>query len=1259
MKKSLLICILAVICVATLAFSACTPTQHTVTIIAEDGSQTVLTVKHGEAIAPADIEGQELFTDSQCTQRFDPNTAIVEDITLYAKRGEQTVDSCVVSFETNGGTAVQSVTVTKGEKLPSGITTSKQNHQFVGWYTDSACTQQFDANMPINDSFTLYAKWERTHYTVTLKVFSRKLVVNVAVGDKLNLSGQAESIGYDDIQYIFECWVDEAGNQYGGNDIIDVTNDITLTAQFESVDVLYVLDESGEFYIVDDVFNEEMVRFEIPETHDGLPVRAINFLGTSPVLEEIIIPDSVTFIAEGAFGSLPALQTIDAPFLGAELISSLPTGDDFVGKEGIFGYWFRENPYGVVQRRGYYAIPTDYYVWDTDELGDYRAFVQSYFEIPASLKTVTIRNGVIPEIGFYNAVTIEKVVLGDKVTAMGKRAFSADSRVENLPIKFRAVEFGENSEFTTFTENAFRSSYLVEINIPNGVTVLPKELFYDCLYLENVTFAEDSQLTTIEQEAFYVPFATDPASLQYITLPESLTTIGMMAFCNSSALKSITIPANVTTIGGAAFRSALSLESVVFAAGNAMTELEGSVFETCRSLTTVVLPDTISVLGSSVFSGCALLKEDQFDFSKINEIGNAAFNDTGFVTVMLPANVTKFGSSVFANCDDLVTAQLNFAYSADVNLLNTFDDCDSLTSVTFPFGVTEIGVTMFRNCKSLTTITIPASVKTIGSYAFGGMVGGITNVIFENGSVLEEIGDHAFNSRERLTSISFPSSIKKIGASAFEFCYGLTTVTIAEETENLVIEANAFRRNFRLTSINLTGVVSIGSFAFEDCISLESIAIPASVESIGENAFATSDSDRLQIILAAGLTLADVKDLEIHIDVLEADVVKKNWPSTWCGNATVTYKEAGADTPIVYNDGTWQGLLTLSDKTITITQYIGSEAVVALPDTLEYNGEEYELIWSASVFANNTTITSVAIGLTEIPDYFFSSCSNLVEVKVPSGIVVTRIGDYAFYNTLSMTTCTIDFSNVEYLGDYAFSSGSGRAMAFTGDVQLSSKLTYLGERAFYNCSKAKIYINDAFTNLTTIPQRALSYTVLYVGDDGVLTIPSNIVSIGEAAFNMSREAGNITAIVIDANRELTIGASAFSSMSFYNQNMATKYQMLAYILVKGTPKCIGSLFAGNNYYGVSSSYRTPLFFEDMEFDQPKISGAVNNLPDGWDAMWYCQNYNDDEDKITYRPVYGKGTWHYENGVPTAGVAKKIMAGTIAIDYIYDTKREQV
>ena len=114
------------------------------------------------------------YTDAACTKAFDfsqpvplPNPLPADGtqpvITLYAKwtlNPAPGVGTAVVTFDSNGGSAVPSQTIAQGSApiLPSNPT--KDGYTFAGWYTDAACTAPYDGSV-LNADTTLYAGWQQ------------------------------------------------------------------------------------------------------------------------------------------------------------------------------------------------------------------------------------------------------------------------------------------------------------------------------------------------------------------------------------------------------------------------------------------------------------------------------------------------------------------------------------------------------------------------------------------------------------------------------------------------------------------------------------------------------------------------------------------------------------------------------------------------------------------------------------------------------------------------------------------------------------------------------------------------------------------------------------------------------------------------------------------------------------------------------------------------------------------------------------------
>ncbi len=132
-------------------------------------------------------------------------------------------------------------------------------------------------------------------------------------------------------------------------------------------------------------------------------------------------------------------------------------------------------------------------------------------------------------------------------------------------LKFEVTAVGDTNTVMVITNNYTGTSYTVPdtvkyLDVDFAVTETGGNVFYNCSSLQSVTLPEG--LLTIGSSAF-----ENCSSLESITIPASVTTIEEFAF-TGSGLQTITIPAGVTTIGEGAFYECSSLASVTFL-GNA------------------------------------------------------------------------------------------------------------------------------------------------------------------------------------------------------------------------------------------------------------------------------------------------------------------------------------------------------------------------------------------------------------------------------------------------------------------------------------------------------------------------------------------------------------------------------------------------------------------------------------------------------------------------------------------------------------------
>ena len=384
---------------------------------------------------------------------------------------------------------------------------------------------------------------------------------------------------------------------------------------------------------------------------------------------------------------------------------------------------------------------------------------------------------------------------------------------------------------------------LEEITIPRTVNTIEKEAFCACDKLQRVEFESDSQLTAIENNAFY-----RTKELKQINLPTSLREIGDYAFSRSGLIE-IVIPEGVTSIGN-------------------------NVFEECTSLTTITVPATTTTIGAAAFYNCQSLHEivvhpenpvycsvDGVLYNKdmtelifcppkaqfqefptsvttIREMAFSYYNKN--INVFIPATITNIGARAFELSN---IASVVFAEDTQIKTLpeGVFSCCRNLSEFTIPQSIEKIDNEAFRDCNHLDNLIIPANVKSIGYAAFTHT--GITQLTLPE--TVEEYDLAAFSGCYGLTKVQLPNNMESIPQGIFRDCTSLTEIAIPNSVKE--IQSSAFSGCTSLQKIELPDTVEIiGGFAFQDCHNLLEINLPPQITSIPEYAF--SNCQLLQMI---------------------------------------------------------------------------------------------------------------------------------------------------------------------------------------------------------------------------------------------------------------------------------------------------------------------------------------------------------------------------------------------------------------------------
>ena len=287
----------------------------------------------------------------------------------------------------------------------------------------------------------------------------------------------------------------------------------------------------------------------------------------------------------------------------------------------------------------------------------------------------------------------------------------------------------------------------------------------------------------------------------YNDLP--VTDINYKAFYGCSSLTSIVIPNSVTSIGGSAFYYCDSLTSITFEEESKLKSIGESAFSNCSSLASIVIPNSVTSIGKWAFSNCSSLTIYCESSSKPSG-WDSYWNNSGrpvYWGVIQEDIIYQDGLQyLIINGKAVVTGYE--ANETKVIIPNTIEVKGVI------YEVTSIGKMAFSNCRSLASIVIPNGVTSIGESAFY-YCDSLTSITFEEESKLKSIGESAFYYCNKITSIIIPNGVTSIGNEAFWGCFRLVEVY---NLSNLVITKGSYGNGcigqYALNIYNDTSILS-------------------------------------------------------------------------------------------------------------------------------------------------------------------------------------------------------------------------------------------------------------------------------------------------------------------------------------------------------------------------------------------------------------------------------------------------------------------
>ena len=420
---------------------------------------------------------------------------------------------------------------------------------------------------------------------------------------------------------------------------------------------------------------------------------------------------------------------------------------------------------------------------------------------------------------------------------------------------------------------------------------------------------------------------------EYVKIPSkingyTITGINTQAFKNNKKLKGIIIPDTVTYVEDSLFSGCISLTDVDL--GKGITVITNGMFYNCKNLESLAIPEQIerfydrySYTGNSSdkpFEGCVNLKNIYFKAKDISLVRYLSL--PSLTNIVIGSTVESLPDRAFSGYKYL--ENVTFENGLLVLPNECFKNCTGLKSITLPDSMMSVGKSAFENCYNIKSVTFSENLNTIADSAFKGC-SSIENLSFNKN--LREIGNNAFEECSSVKNVTFNDSLNTIGESAFANCSSVEKVNLPESVSS--VGKDVFEGCKAIKNITLSSKLNyVNDGVFSGCSSLESADLPDNISEIGANSFA--DCTNLKNIRFG-------KNL-IHID---------------------SYAFSGCS----------------------------SLKSIEFPAGLQY-------IWSKA-FIDCTNLSSVKLnsGLKQISNYAFYNCLNLKKIIIPAS--VTSLSDYS------------------------------------------------------------------------------------------------------------------------------------------------------------------------------------------------------------------------------------------------------------------------
>lgn len=597
-----------------------------------------------------------------------------------------------------------------------------------------------------------------------------------------------------------------------------------------------------------------------------------------------------------------------------------------------------------------------------------------------------------------------------------------------------------------------------------------------------------------------------PESVSYQGNNYAVTCVGEDAFLNKTDITSIVIPQTITLIDDGAFAGCSNIDKVYISSIESWCEIE---FEGTNPLVyakhliidgkeqkDIVIPEGVEYLNDWVFKGFV-----------------------GIYSVTLPSTL-RWLDRAFGGCSNLSLVICNKTtppYVEDYGW-RPFNGISSKAKLIVPKGTISDyyshpvwGNSFKRISEDLNHITFEdPDVKSICVLNWDTNGDGELN--YDEAESVTDLGNAFIENRkvDTFRELIYFSGLKSIANKTFHDCRNLSLVLIPENVETIC--SKAFHRCVSLKSIEIpSNVKTIAGEAFDGCTGLTSVSLANGVETIGPSSFFSCTSLNM---ISIPETVQNIGTLPFPRTIESIEINKHNQK----------YESPQGSNCIIERD-TKTVIFGNNNPTIpTGTLHIGANAFsgcsfseIVLPKSVE------SIENAAFMSCGNLTAISLPKNITELTESVFKGCGSLSNIELPRNITI--IGSSAFSGCASLAS-----------------------------VVLPNSLSAIGSSAFYNCtslSKVESQIPTPFEIINVFTG---------ISPESELHVP-----YGKKSLYESTKGWNVFGEIIEAEpQQFDLNIAAVGNGSAMCDGKTVRNQSLSIKVTEGSSSSI-SLYPDTGY----------------------------------------------------------------------------------------------